>query len=145
MDLFDAPLGSCLAHACNARGVWGAGVALGFARRFPEARKMYERLCRAHTQNCCGIAFVIADDKYEIGCLITSADYGDKRDTPEQILKATEYAIGDLNDLLPAGVDVYMPKINSGLFGVPWEDTMQVLLANCSVDRNWIICTPRAR
>lgn len=141
MDLFDAPPGACLAHACNARGVWGAGVALGFARRFPEARKAYELWCRSFENAATGLAHVSQAGAFYVGSLITSADYGQNRDSAEMILWHTSLAIRDLHDLLPGDIDVYMPRINSGLFAVPWEDTLRVLQQDCSKFRRWVICT----
>lgn len=147
MDLFDAPPGACLAHACNARGVWGAGVALGFSRRFPDARVAYEKWCRLHQLGAAGLAFVCGDNngpevRHWIGCLITSADYGMNRDSNLQILNNTARAIRDLDALLPPGTDVYMPRINSGIFAVPWEETLAVLERHCAYRRKWVVCTP---
>ena len=81
-----------------------------------------------------------------VACLFTSRHYGRKRDSPEQILAATGPAMGDL--LARVGEwnrscdndpqqqrrrrrrrigEVWMCKINSGMFGVPWERTKEVL------------------
>ncbi|KAJ5188086.1 Appr-1-p processing [Penicillium cf. griseofulvum] len=50
-DLFDAPNGAALIHACNCQGVWGAGIARAFYERYPAAYKIYRNhclLCRDH-------------------------------------------------------------------------------------------------
>ena len=44
-SVFDAPKGVILAHACNAQGSWGSGVALEFKKRFPDAYAYYHKTC----------------------------------------------------------------------------------------------------
>ncbi|KAJ5488417.1 Appr-1-p processing [Penicillium expansum] len=44
-DLFDAPNGAALIHACNCQGVWGAGIARAFRERYPAAYKIYRNHC----------------------------------------------------------------------------------------------------
>lgn len=77
--------------------------------------------------------------RHFIGCLFTSDFYGRGRDSPEQILQATGPAMRDLLGQVrewnrkcdgeggeKVG-EVRMCKINSGLFGVDWEETVEVL------------------
>ncbi|KAK4173496.1 hypothetical protein QBC36DRAFT_359834 [Triangularia setosa] len=69
-------------------------------------------------------------DIHYIACLFTSKNIGAKRDAPEMILKHTESAMKNLL-LNLSGVkfnpEVRMCMINSGLFGVPWESTSELL------------------
>ncbi|KAJ5925836.1 hypothetical protein N7454_007346 [Penicillium verhagenii] len=44
-DLFEAPPRSALIHACSARGSWGKGIALDFARKYPWAYRRYRQHC----------------------------------------------------------------------------------------------------
>ncbi|KAJ5382226.1 hypothetical protein N7517_000137 [Penicillium concentricum] len=44
-DLFDAPNGAALIHACNCQGVWGAGIARAFHGRYPGAYEIYRTHC----------------------------------------------------------------------------------------------------
>ncbi|KAJ5207616.1 hypothetical protein N7449_001995 [Penicillium cf. viridicatum] len=44
-DLFDAPNGAALIHACNCQGVWGAGIAREFRERYPAAYEIYRNHC----------------------------------------------------------------------------------------------------
>ncbi|EKV13724.1 hypothetical protein PDIG_36350 [Penicillium digitatum PHI26] len=44
-DLFDAPNGAALIHACNCQGVWGAGIARAFRERYPTAYEIYRNHC----------------------------------------------------------------------------------------------------
>jgi ADP-ribose 1''-phosphate phosphatase len=123
-DLFQAPKGSVLLHSCNCQGVWGSGVAAAFFNKFPQAYKVYKEYCTFY--NPIGTSLSIQDKDYTIGCLFTSKDYGQNKDSVDQILKNTEKAIKDL--LLSSEVnEFHLPKINSGLFGVPWEKTEEVL------------------
>lgn len=175
MDLFDAPAGAVLAHACNARGVWGTGIALGFMRRFPDAYRMYSKYCRTGHQDVAGHALLInagGIPAREIACLITSRDYGDRRDSEAEILLHTSEAILSLEMELQqrsltrdsagaAGAEaalaldrmgerpreeVYMPRINSGMFAVPWEKTEAILQELVGkLPRRYIVCTPEGK
>lgn len=161
MDIFDAPAGAVLAHACNARGVWGTGIALGFMRRFPDAYRMYSKYCRTAHQDCAGHALLInagGIPAREIACLITSVDYGANRDSEEKILKQTRRAMVELEEALEsydyfdskAGqlncIEVYMPRINSGMFAVPWEKTEAILQELVGkLPRRYIVCTPERK
>ncbi|KAJ5970209.1 uncharacterized protein N7479_000127 [Penicillium vulpinum] len=44
-DLFDAPNGAALIHACNCKGAWGAGIARAFRERYPAAYEIYRQHC----------------------------------------------------------------------------------------------------
>ncbi|KAJ5158059.1 uncharacterized protein N7500_007710 [Penicillium coprophilum] len=44
-DLFDAPNGAALIHACNCQGIWGAGIARAFHERYPAAYEIYRKHC----------------------------------------------------------------------------------------------------
>lgn len=95
-------------------------------------------------------------EKLLIGCLFTSSFGGTKHDSGESILRYTKLSLDDMSMKLGRNpridqdeVDTFaakfmknvqwkmetpvsqyaveMPKINSGIFGVPWERTEQVL------------------
>lgn len=87
-NLFEgAPADAVLAHACNAQGVWGAGIAAEFARRFPEQYQEYRDECARviNPRNLVGYGMLIG----RVGCLVTSYGYGANKDSEEQILSAT--------------------------------------------------------
>ncbi|DAA74171.1 TPA_exp: hypothetical protein A8136_3669 [Trichophyton benhamiae CBS 112371] len=44
-DLFLAPEGAALIHACNCQGSWGKGIALEFKNRYPAAYQIYRSYC----------------------------------------------------------------------------------------------------
>jgi ADP-ribose 1''-phosphate phosphatase len=119
-DLFSAPLDMLLVHACNCQGVWGSGIALQFKNKFPEEYRIYKNFC-VESDAYPSVSLVAN----RIGCLFTSRAYGKHVDSPEDILRNTKWAIIDL--LSKTTMKIAMPKINSGLFNVPWEQTEAVL------------------
>ena len=133
-DLFTAK--GFLGHACNCQGVWGSGVAKQFKERFFTEYLIYNaysRLLYSHSEPEIGI---FDEDSQALGttfivnrivCLFTSLNYGDKVDAPEKILENTKNALTDLN-LFGVVKELNIPKINSGLFKVPWEETEKILL-----------------
>ncbi len=130
-DLFSAEKGSVLAHACNAQGVWGSGIAKIFADKFPEARKVYTEHCRSSGRDVLGTCLIIPAGDYKIACLFTSENFGDDKDAPKLILERTRSAVADLLRQTSATDRIAMCKINSGLFAVPWDKTKAVLDEFC--------------
>ncbi|EED13429.1 phosphatase, putative [Talaromyces stipitatus ATCC 10500] len=124
-DLFDAPDGAVLIHACNCLGSWGGGIARVFKHKYPSAYKFYYNHCRAllrekrpHTllnsqtndpkivNLPLGTALIIppqAQDysirqnkKHWIVCLFTSRAYGRGVSKPDVILENSVHAIRDM-------------------------------------------------
>lgn len=72
-------------------------------------------------------------------CLFTSADYGQRADSTDKILENTRRALQDLkrklqimkriyqNHDVPAPGELFACRFNSGLFGVPWAQTRQLV------------------
>lgn len=149
-SLFDAPWGSVIVHACNAQGVWGSGIAKEFAERYPSSYELYRHHCHNHDpyegETVYGAVMIDSNDKNEdhiIGCLFTSENYGSKKDDKETIKLNTVIALFDL--LKYSGIsEVYSNKFNSGLFGVPWEETESILkfVLNKFPNVDWIVCDP---
>lgn len=126
-DLFElAPKGAYLAHACNCQGVWGSGIAVEFRKRFPVSYVEYVKQCiNWSPEAIVGDALELHDN---VVALLTSKDYGQNKDSVEQILSATEESLKDFCMYREdEGLTLHMPKINSGLFGVPWEETEAIL------------------
>lgn len=159
-DLFIAPENTVLVHACNCEGSWGAGIAKAFKQHYPDAFTIYNKHCRdTNAEHLVGTCFLIPPQtkgkKHWVGCLFTSRRKGKKtKDAKTKILENTDAAMKDLlkqikkletdaadtnaetggNDedaekLAPD--NIWMPKINSGLFAVPWRET-KALLENLS-------------
>jgi ADP-ribose 1''-phosphate phosphatase len=126
-SLFDAPKKSIICHAVNCRGVWGSGIAKQFADKYPKAYQLYTKLCKEKGDSLVGSCQLISAGDLVIGCLFTSRGFGKYVDGPYEILKNTHLAVKDLLEQNTDGYAIHMCKINSGLFAVPWEDTLKVL------------------
>ena len=125
-------------HSCNAQNVWGSGVAKAFLKYFPNAYQQYH-----NTNNKVGMGYIVKDGEHQIGCLITSNRYGVLKDIPPVILRNTEKSLSNLlNSYEEKDMLIYSPKINSGLFAVPWEDTENIIKKVCEAsDKNieWVV------
>lgn len=127
-NLFEAPKEVLLVHACNAQGVWGGykGIAGQFKDRFPRSFEEYKAFCHSYPITV-GKAGVSVNRR--VGWLITSHGYGRYRDSPEEIINQTCDAIYDLfRHCARLGIyTICSPKLNSGLFKVPWSDTEKII------------------
>lgn len=122
-DLFElAPKDAYLAHACNCQATWGSGIALQFKEKFPDAFEEYKDLCSRFAPEVIeGMSYVCVNN---VVVLLTSINYGSKVSEPKVILNNTKNALDSLDKKV---TEIWMPKINSGLFKVPWEDTEKIL------------------
>lgn len=147
---------SVYAHACNCRGSWGGGIATIFLREFPSTYKIYHDYCKQYSNDpskLLGTTLLIPSSPDDPGngngqrnvyvaCLFTSDYYGRKKLTPSDIAANTDLSMKDLVSQLQLLSNekeielgennltvVNMPKINAGLFAVPWERTEDVLKA----------------
>ncbi|KAH6613939.1 hypothetical protein C7974DRAFT_404097 [Boeremia exigua] len=150
-DMFgDVPKGCVLIHACNTQGHWGAGIAKAFKQQYPKAYAEHHRFCaKEHTKSHpvpTGTAQLLTPqdgaEQHWIGCLFTSAKYGKAKDKPDMILRNTGRSMQMLLELI-SQVDkeisqVRMCKINSGSFGVPWEQT-EAVLKGIALEPHWRI------
>ena len=112
-------------HACNAKGVWGAGIALQFKRYYPLAYRIYSHWCEINKHKVVGKCLLINDSGVLIGCLVTSNGYGARKDSEDRILRATYQSVIDLIQQMSSWKTIVSPKINNGYFGIPWEKTEQ--------------------
>jgi ADP-ribose 1''-phosphate phosphatase len=126
-NLFNAPKGSIIIHACNTKGVWGSGIAKEFHKRFPSAYNIYRAKCITEGSSLRGKCLLIPAGAHIVGCLFTSRDYAAHVDPPHLILDATRLAIADLIRQNDKKIPMHMCKINSNLFKVPWADTKKIL------------------
>jgi ADP-ribose 1''-phosphate phosphatase len=135
-DIFAAPPNTVLVHACNCIGSWGAGIALAFKKRYPEAFKLYQRHCKSTSPDeLFGSALLIppcekTGPSHYVGCVFTSRAFGRNKDSREDILEATDSAMAALLEQIARDGNVeniWMCQINSGLFDVPWKMTKDVI------------------
>jgi ADP-ribose 1''-phosphate phosphatase len=144
-SLFDAPPGSTLVHAVSTRSVWGSGIAKQFKARFPESFVFYKEMCDEEGSDLLGIAIECPEEnKYTVVNLVTSIDYGSNKDSKDKILASTRRALDNffwINNCIFEG-ELHSCKFNSGLFGVPWEDTEKILIEvmdKYSYTKNWTV------
>lgn len=142
-----------LVHACNCKGSWGAGVAAIFAQQYPSCYKSHKQYCGQFKQDSSqllGTSQIIESSETDPGqkalgslslvvCLFTSDFFGHKKLGADDIVHYTKLSLQDLQaklqtypkfqdlDRIDDKVVLNMPKINSGLFGVPWPQTEEVL------------------
>lgn len=123
-DLFTAPYGDVLVHSCNCMARWGAGIAVEFRKRFPEAHQTYQMTCASKGSSLLGTAQLIGCNGHMIANLFVSNGYGWAKDGRASILHHTEKALIHLaHQIRPMRTRVHMPKINAGHFAVPWDQT----------------------
>ena len=128
-DLFkNAPAMTLLVHACNGRGIWGRGIALQFKKEYPIAYADYANWCSQ--ENRVGKSLISG----RVGCLVTSKNYGCYADPPQMILKQTKAALDHLMPRLGGFTEIHSPRINAGLFRVPWSET-EALIIDAIKDR----------
>jgi ADP-ribose 1''-phosphate phosphatase len=158
MSLFDAPRESVIIHACNSQGVWGSGIAKPFKEKYLQSFLDYKMFCesanmqRGTAVGLAGLSSFPESEAHWVGWIVTSHDYGPKKDGVEEIKINTTLALRDLlrkiylahpSDTYPQ-IDVYSNKFNSGLFAVPWKDSeliLEILLKDYP-RINWIVCDP---
>ncbi|KAK3988165.1 ADP-ribose 1''-phosphate phosphatase, partial [Cladorrhinum sp. PSN332] len=142
-DLFRAiPPGTVLIHACNAQGSWGGGIAKSFRQRYPGAFQVYKDHCSADLpEHHVGKSLYIPPQPgdppgHTVCCLFTSKLGGSQHDRENEILTQTENAMRHLLRELSwqertaqakFSGGLRMPRINSGIFGVKWENTHRQL------------------
>ncbi|KAG7195243.1 ADP-ribose 1''-phosphate phosphatase [Scheffersomyces spartinae] len=142
---------SIFAHSCNCQGAWGGGIAAVFKQKYPLAYKSYRDHCLAleDSRELLGTTYLCPTRSLEpgnknretpiyIACLFTS----NFSESPEEIVEYTSRAMNDLDQQIKElqvqfeitttdskALVINLPKINSGIFRVPWEETEAVLKA----------------
>ncbi len=122
-DLFRHPGLGGLAHGCNCAGAMGKGIAAEFRSRFPKMFADYKRQC-AEGQFKLGDVFAWTESCITIFNLGTQRTWKTKAD-----LGAIEKAARTMARLAErAGIArVGLPRIGSGLGGLPWAIVRTVL------------------
>jgi ADP-ribose 1''-phosphate phosphatase len=149
-SLFDAPKGSMLIHAVSTRSVWGSGIALQFKAKFPESFEFYTEMCKQEGERLLG-KFIEGrmENDYTVLNLVTSVDYGARKDSSAKILKSTRESLElffKIHQTSGMHGELHSCKFNSGLFGVPWEKTEKVLLDvmnEMGYNTTWTVWSPK--
>ena len=159
ISLFDAPKESIIMHACNSQGMWGSGIAKPFAEKYPHSYKDYQNFCAQWNDDERGTAAGFAElsmfhesEPHWVGWIVTSHNYGNLKDSTELIKINTTLALREFCKKVYLAypkednptIQVYSNKFNSGLFGVPWEES-ELILNTVLRDYKriqWVICDP---
>jgi ADP-ribose 1''-phosphate phosphatase len=133
--------GAILVHACNAEGSWGAGIALQFKKKYPKAYKDYSDWCQKDPEELVGSYLNLKDSELTITCLFTSSGYGERKDTRDEIILNTVKSIKDFIMTVPYKGVINSPKINAGLFKIPWKDTEKIIKGCLELrpDVSWVV------
>jgi len=120
-NIFESQKGlTVIAHQCNCRGSFGAGIAREVARRFPEVDRAQREWYRAGKQQL-GIVQLL---KTHTGLVIANlyAQDGWRRvlGRPNTDYDALGQCLATLRDGLSAQDVLGMPKIGAGLGGGDW-------------------------
>jgi hypothetical protein len=114
-------------------------VAAEMKRRFPWA---YEQEGKRGILPGEAQVYENPDGTLDILCLYTSTGYGVMRDPAGRILINTFRSLAMSMDWFDSGVRIHSPKINAGLFGVPWERTAILIDAFVEVTGvKWVVYT----
>lgn len=144
-----------LIHSCNCGGSWGGGIAYQLATRYPKAEEVYVDACNRYGNKLLGKCLFIPSYRHDdliICCLFTSSYGGAIHDYKKSILDYTEQSLKNVRTWIYEGENsiedpiekdinsvignldkplkdyhLEMPKINSGIFGVPWGQTENIL------------------
>jgi len=115
-----------IAHGCNTRGAFGAGVALAVARKYPSARNHYMAKHKGEGWQLGDVQFVVCKDTTIANCATQRTyspvgrchvNYDAVRECMEKVKK---YAI-------QFELTVAIPKIGAGLAGGDWGIIKKIL------------------
>lgn len=134
-NLFEAPKHTTILHSCNLQGVWGAGIAKQIKEKYPNSYHYYTSICSNKFAEI-GTADCFVENGQTIAWIYVSNDYGKNVDSVEKIIKNTKLALINFEYYNHREKIYYVnsPKVNSGLFKVPWEKTE--ILINEFLERN---------
>lgn len=141
MSVLDAPLDSFILHSCNLEGKWDSGVAKQIKDEYPRAFDNYKE--RVGYQEL-GDYNLFISDLYVVNLFVSKND-SKHPDSPDSILFWTGVALDKfVREMTQENQSVYLPKINSGGFKVPWNKTENILnILSEKYKINWVVCDPQ--
>lgn len=110
-----------VAHGCNCKGGFGAGVALAVAKKHPEARNAYLMKFNTEGWRLGDVQFVMGRDGHLIANCATQKDYmpRGKRHVDYDAVRACMEKVRDYAK--EHNLSVACPKIGAGLAGGDWS------------------------
>lgn len=113
-----------IAHGCNVRGAFGAGVAYAVAKKYPHVKEAYLKKYAAEGWTLGDVQFVPVSDTQVIANCATQDRYGGPG--VHFNYEAFETCMQKLKSFA-AGRSIAMPKIGSGLARGDWAHTEAIL------------------
>lgn len=110
-----------IAHGCNTKGKFGAGVALAIRNRWPAAYEAYERNTRLGDELLGSCHAVRVDAELWIANCYTQKEYGSdgkRYASVDALRRSLEFVF---SHAVATDLPVHAPKIGSGLGGLDWE------------------------
>lgn len=148
-NLFDNVTGAeLIVHACNGMGIWGSGFALECKEKYYWAYEEFVEYLNLHKKRYNPEAFYHICQyslwtTQSIGCIVTSVGYGKYKDTPGQIALNTKIALKLMLSSYHKDIfTVFSPKMNAGLFNVPWkytETAIKIALQMVPKSIKWVV------
>jgi O-acetyl-ADP-ribose deacetylase (regulator of RNase III) len=123
-DLFASTDLDALAHGCNCRGVMGAGIAVVFARRWPQMEQAYRQRCRAgqFTLGQC-MAWQAPD-----GPMVYNLATQDRPGRHARLDAVVTSAEAMIEHARAHGIRrIGLPRIGAGIGGLRWDQVEQAL------------------
>jgi ribA/ribD-fused uncharacterized protein len=111
-----------LAHGCNARGRMGAGIALEIRNRFPTMFEEYRRRCHRGELQPGTVYLEKGTSPWILNLITQDTTAGAQLDHVERCVRwiAVDWEIEGITS-------VAMPRIGSGLGGLPWEAVLPLI------------------
>lgn len=146
-DLFDAPE-LVLGHGVNQQGMMGSGIALQFAKRYPEMEENYIEYCNTmfseEFSSFRSNIFAWSDeDSEKVIFNMFTQELPGANARLDMILASAIEALEIANDL-DLG-DIALPRIGSGVGGLQWDDVrdmLEVAEGASAHDNEFVIYTP---
>jgi O-acetyl-ADP-ribose deacetylase (regulator of RNase III) len=147
-DAMSAPTGPnhFLLHSCNCKGVWGKGFALAVRHAYGEIYKENNYFCRRYGESLRGTFKEFTQGTRNVTCLYTSDGYGDAKDPRSLIVQNTHRAVAAYfwYRRNHKGMVIHSPRINFGLFAIPWSITADIIREHLTYYPNikWVVWVP---
>lgn len=138
-----------LLHASNCKGAMGKGVALEIALTHPSIFKENKKYCWQYQHQLRGSFREFADKNRNVTFLYTSDGWGKNRDPKELIIQNTIRAISVYLWFRKnhKNMVIHSPRINFGLFGIPWTITANIIKSLLPYYPNitWVVWIPERK
>lgn len=124
-DLFESPL-PAIGHGVNVHGVMGAGIAVGFRKKFPKNYKAYKEAC-ANKTLVPGSTFAFSEnDQFILN--IASQDKPGANARDEWLESALHEALAFCDNMIESdSPQIGLPLIGGGIGGLDMDEVVDVM------------------